>query len=448
MAASFRRCGRTVEPMALNHTRLRDDLADSAGGGPEPTAAEVQRRTLIVLVGTQAAAGVGVAGALAVSSLVAADMSGSDVIGGAASTATVVGAAFASYGLSRIADRSGRRPAMVVGYAVGALGAIAAAVAVSLGSWPALLGALGMLGAAIAAGLSARFAATDLADPLRVGRALAVVLWAVTVGVVIGPNLAEPAQRWADSLGLVPETGPYLLSAAAFGLAIVGAMFGLRPDPLVLARRLRVTDAADRDTPIGPPRSPREALRSAPTAQLAVAGIALAHLVMVGLMSLTPVHMHHGGASLRLVGLVISLHIAAMYALSPLFGVLADRMGRRQVLAIGIALLVVAGITAATAGEAQTPQLAVGLVLLGLGWSAALVGGSALLVEAVPLSDRPGVQGLSDVAMSTGGALGGVVAGVTVAVSSYWLLGMAASVLAALFGIALLVTGRRSPAAA
>ena len=407
-----------------------------------PSAGRAQRRTLIVLVGTQAAAGIGVAAGIAVSNLVAAELSGSEVIGGAASTAMVIGAALASYAIARVADRSGRRTALTLGYALGGLGAIGAVVAVWLGSWPALLAALVPFGAATAAGLAARFAATDLADPRRVGRELAIVLWAVTVGVLVGPNLAEPAQRWAGSLSLVPATGPYLLCATAFGLAGVGTVIGLRPDPLVLARELSEMDARDGQL-AGAARSPWGALRSAPTVQLAVAGIALCHLVMVGLMSLTPVHMDHGGASLQLVGLVISLHIAAMYALSPLFGVLADRIGRRRVLVLGAVLLVIAGGMAATAGGTDAGLLTVGLVVLGLGWSAGLVGGSALLVDVVPLADRPGMQGLSDVTMNIAGALGGVLAGVTVAVGSYALLGLATAALAALFVFATLVHARR-----
>jgi MFS family permease len=381
-----------------------------------------------------------VAAGIAVSNLVAAELSGSDVVGGAASTAMVAGAALASYLMVRVAARSGRRPELALGYMLGVLGALGAALAVTLGSWTALLVAMVPFGSAIAAGLAARFAATDLADPRRVARELAIVLWAVTVGVIVGPNLAEPAQRWAAALGLVPATGPYLLCAAAFGLAATGTAIGLRPDPLVLANQLGSADAHDGR---GFAKPPWQALRAAPTAQLAVAGIALCHLIMTGVMSLTPIHMNHGGASLQLVGLVISLHIAAMYALSPLLGMLADRMGRRQVLAIGAALLVIAGATAGAAGGTDAQQLTVGLIVLGLGWSAGLVGGSALLVEAVPLTDRPGVQGLSDVAMNAAGALGGVLAGVTVAVWSYALLGLAAAALAALFLLTMLLAARR-----
>jgi MFS family permease len=178
-------------------------------------------------------------------------------------------------------------------------------------------------------------------------------------------------------------------------------------------------------------------LRALPVAQVAVAGIVVCHLVMVGLMSLTPVHMAHGGVTLQIVGVVISLHIAGMYALSPLFGWLADRVGRRTVLGLAGVLLVVASLVAGGAGGSDAARLAVGLVVLGLGWSAGLVAGSALLTEAVPIADRAGVQGLSDVAMNLAGALGGVLAGVTVAISSYAALGVAA---AALVAVVLLLT--------
>ncbi len=406
-----------------------------------PRVRQVQRRTLLVLVGTQAAGGVGVAAGIAVSSVVAADLSGSEIIGGAAQTGMVIGAGLVSFVLSRITTRSGRRPALALGYGLALVGAVGSVVAVAVRSWPALLVALVPFGASISAGLAARFAATDLADPRRVARALAVVVWAVTVGAVAGPNLAAPAQQWAGALGLVPASGPYLLCALAFAVAAVGVALGLRPDPLLLAREQAAEGAAElTEQPAATPtRSPWQVLRATPLAQLAVAGIVLCHFVMVGLMSLTPVHMVHGGATLQLVGVVISLHVAGMYALSPLFGWLADRVGRRSVLALGGVLLVFACAVVSRAGGADAGLLSVGLIALGLGWSAGLVAGSALLNDAVPLAERPGVQGLSDVAMNAAGALGGVLAGVTVAVSSYAVLGMAGAALVTAFLVLLVV---------
>lgn len=388
----------------------------------------VQRRVLLALAGTQVLAGVGMATALAVSTLIAARLSGSEAVGGVALTCVVLGAAGAALVVSRVASRAGRRPALSLGYGVGALGGVGAVCAVTAGSAPGLLAALVLVGFSTAAGLAARFAATDLAEPDRGARALALVVWATTVGAVVGPNLAGPVQAVAGRLGLEPATGPFLLCAAAFGLAATGTWFGLCPDPLLLARA-RARDPG----PVAVVRGTQvwAALRESPAALLGLGGIVLSHLVMVGLMSMTPVHLDHGGATLAVVGLVLSLHVAGMYALSPVFGWLADRFGRVPVLALAAALLLAAGVVCGLAGPRQTALLSVGLVLLGLGWSAGLVAGSALLSESVPLPVRAGAQGVADVAMNASGAFGGVVAGLVVAGASFAVLGVVAAVLAA-----------------
>ena len=403
---------------------------------------QVQRRTLVVLAAAQVLGGVGVAAGIAVSSLVAAELSGSDVVGGAALTALVIGAALVAYPLSRLASKRGRRPALVFGYLIGAAGAALAVVAVALGSAALLLVAMVPFGAATAAGLAARFAATDLAAEHARARAISVVIFAVTVGAVLGPNLAAPAQSVAGMLGLAPSTGPFLLCGAAFAAAAVVIAAALRPDPLLLAKASGGTDGSE-DIPAGIGSWP--ALRAAPMAQLAIAGIVICHFVMVAVMSMTPVYMHHGGAELSVVGFVISLHVAGMYALSPLFGVLADRVGPVRVLTLGAGLLIVACVLAGTAGAHDVVQLTAALVTLGLGWSAGLVAGSALVTDAVPIADRAGVQGLSDVAMNLSGAIGGVVAGLAVAVSSYAVLGFTAAALVTPFLVLfLLVLVRRT----
>ncbi|MBW0094132.1 MFS transporter, partial [Pseudonocardia sp. KRD-188] len=317
--------------------------------------------------------------------------------------------------------------------------------ALSIGSWPLLLVALVPFGAASAAGLAARFAATDLAEPGSRARSLALVVWAVTVGAVAGPNLAGPMQELARALGLVAQSGPFLLAAVTFGAAAAVVSAGLRPDPLVLAREREA--AVPTTVPAAPARSAWSAAREHPTALLAIGAIAVSHLLMVGLMSLTPVHMHHGGATVSVVGLVISLHVAGMYVLSPLFGVLADRWGRRPVLVVGAVLLVAAGLVAAPAAPTDPAMLAVGLVALGLGWSAALVAGSALLTDAVPLADRARVQGLSDITMNVAGAAGGVLAGVVVAVAGFGALGLGVAALAVVL-LGVVAVGARAGARA
>ncbi|WP_433507003.1 MFS transporter [Pseudonocardia halophobica] len=398
--------------------------------------ARVQRRTLAVLVAAQVVGGAAVSTGVAIAALTAARLSGSDVVGGLALTCTVLGAALAAVPLARTASCLGRRAALVGGWATATVGAAGGALAVVLGSWPLLLLACVPFGTGTATGLAARFAGTDLAAPDRRARALAVVLAATTVGAVGGPLLAAPAQRAAAAAGLVPGAGPYLLCTVLFASAATTVAAGLRPDPLRLARtHHRAAEPGPEEPGAGAPIAPLS---------LALAVVVVAQLVMIAVMSMAPVHLEHGGAGLGVVGLAIGAHSAGMYALSPVFGWATDRFGRLPVLAIGAGLLVAAGVVAGTAEPHDHLRLTAGLVLLGLGWSAALVAGSALLVDAVPPADRPRWQGRADIVVNLSGALGGSVAGLTVAATSYEVLALGCAGLAG--GVLLAVLRRARPA--
>ncbi|MGQ0845794.1 MAG: MFS transporter [Sporichthyaceae bacterium] len=397
-----------------------------------------QRRVLRVLAIAQAFGGVAVGLGFAVASLEAARLSGSDVIGGAAFTSASIGAAVSAWALARVADRLGRRPSLALGHALGGLGTGTCALAVGIQAWPLLLAGLAVFGAGMAAGMASRFAATDLAPADRRGRALSVVLWATTVGAVLGPNLAVLARRGAGALGLPTASGPFLGCTVAFAVATAVVTLALRPDPLLRARAL----AAPPAVVAGPRRSSAGAVLGVPAARLALGGLAVFQLLMVGVMSMSPVHLGHGGHGVAVVGLVISVHIAGMYALSPLFGYLTDRHGPGSILAAAATLMVVAGVVCGSAGRDQPALLGVGLVLLGTGWSCGLIAGSVLLTESLAIADRARAQGLSDVVMNVSGAAGGVAAGVIVEGGGFGTLGICAASLATTYFL-LVLGGRR-----
>ncbi|MCM3533538.1 MFS transporter [Cellulosimicrobium funkei] len=459
---------------------------------PAPTVVDApalptQRRTLTTLAATQVLSGVGVASGIAVAPLVASALSGSDAIAGLTSTSGVVGAALVALPLAQVAGRRGRRPSLLLGFGLATGGAVLATVAVLLASWPLLVVAMLLFGSGTAAGLASRFAATDLATPQRRARDLSVVVWATTVGSVVGPTLAGvadrvagPALRLGDAHAehgsaagsTAPSAAPFVLATLAFALAATVVAVWLRPDPLLASRAPSGAGAAG-SVAEGPgaagsgaaggdggapgaggapgPASWRDGLRAgwavvaaSPTARLALGAIVLSHLVMVGLMSMTPVHMNHGGATLQVVGLVISAHIAGMYALSPVVGWLADRLGHARVLYAGGALLLAAAVVVAGAPGEDSARLTVGLVLLGLGWSCGLVAGSALLVDATPGPSRTAVQGLSDLAMNTGGAVGGILAGAIIGFSSYGALAWGAAALVVVCAVVAAPLARRA----
>lgn len=397
----------------------------------------VQRRTLAVLSLAQITSGAGVAVALALSSLVVGKLSGSVAISGLAGTASVLGAALLALPTARASGRGGRRAGLTLAYGSALLGCLIAVIAITAGSWPLLLAGLVLFGGASAGNLASRYSATDLSAPGHSARHLSWVVWAVTIGSVAGPNLVEPADRLARRAGLVPDAGPFVLSLLTFAIALGILMAGLRPDPLLLARSVApatsaVSPAAARTG--GTLRAAWQVLRTTPAASRALVAIAVSHTAMVSVMSMTPIHLDHNGATYSVIGIVISMHIAGMYALSPVVGWLADRIGRVRVLVLGMVLLLAAAVLAGTAGPHGVAQVSAALALLGVGWSCGLISGSAMLSEAVPLERRPAVQGLSDLLMNICGATGTLVAGAIVGTLSYGALGTVVAVMVTITG--------------
>jgi MFS family permease len=396
--------------------------------------AAVQRRTLAVLSAGVALGGLGVTVGITVGGLLAREVAGSDAAAGLGQTASVLGGALVAVPLARISDRRGRRVGLATGYAVALVGALVVVAAAAVSSLSLLLAGLFLFGAATSSGLQARYAAADLAEPDRRGRSLSLVVWATTVGSVLGPNLAEPGDALGRVLGLPDLGGVFVLSVGAFAVVALGALVLLRPDPLLLARRLAVQAG-----PVGPP--PRtgaaaalRAVWASPGGRLGLTAVVVAHAVMVGVMVMTPVHMgaaHDAaeGTTLRLIGLVISVHVAGMYLFSPLVGLLADRAGRAPTVALGGLLLALACGVAGTAPAGAAVQLGIGLFLLGLGWSCGLVAGSTLVTESVPASLRPTAQGATDLLMGLGAGVAGAVGGPLLAVGGFGLVAAVSGVL-------------------
>nr|WP_275889284.1 MFS transporter [Nakamurella flavida] len=360
----------------------------------------------------QVAGGIGFGAGLSVGILLATDVTRSEGWAGVARTSTTVVAAAVALPLARAAVRSGRRISLTTGWAVAALGsALLVAVAGMTPSAPAtllLVVGLGLTGAGSAASLQSRYAAVDLAPDDRRSRQLSLVVWSTTVGTVLGPNLGVPGEALSRALGLAPIAGAFVIATV---MQLVAALItsALRPDPLVLAGRYvapRAPGAGERPSAVA---ALRRAWGQRPS-RLALIALCAAHTVMVAVMTMTPVHMDHHGASLALVGLTISLHVVGMFAFSPWVGAAADRFGRIPVLATGAGVLLLALLVAGTSGDSMA-RVTVGLVLIGVGWSCALVAGSALLTESVPEADRLAVQGGSDAAMNVAAAIGAAASG-------------------------------------
>ncbi|OIJ33512.1 MULTISPECIES: MFS transporter [unclassified Microbacterium] len=390
----------------------------------------VQRRTVLVLSLGQVLGGIAFGATVSLGALLAADISGSDALSGLATASVTLGAAVCAIPLARMAARLGRRRALTLGNLFALIGIAVVILAASVRVFPLLLAGILLIGAGNAGNLQSRFAATDLAAPQHRGRDLSIVVWSTTIGGVAGPLLLGPGEVVGQAIGMPPQTGSYVFSFVAQCAALVLYLVALRPDPLLAAQRLAQAAAATTSAAVAD--RPR-------VARYAIFAIAGSHVVMASVMAMTPVHLSHmahgahGAAATpadvsALVGITIALHVGGMYALSPVFGVLADRWGRLRVVLLGQALLGGALAFAVFAGTAAWGVM-VALILLGLGWSAATVAGAALLTEASAPDVRTRRQGRSDSLMSLSAAAGSVLAGVVLANFQYAGLGIAASVL-------------------
>ena len=367
----------------------------------------LQKRTVKVLALGQAFGGFGLGATLSVGALLAVELSGTTAWAGAAATLSTLGSAASAIPLANLAYRMGRRVALATGAAIAITGAMSIILATSLRSFPIELLALFLLGAGSAVSLQARFAAADIPVSGPRGKDLSLVVWATTIGAVVGPNLISPGESLGLAIGLPHLAGPFLFTIFAQLTSTLIFWFGLRPDPLLIAKEIAGLPARR----INPGfKAAIEVIRERPMAGYAVLTIALSHMVMVSVMSMTPAHLSSGGHSLSDVGLTISLHIAGMYAFAPVFGLLADRIGSIKTIVLG-QFIFLAAIGVAGLGQNNFQMVIVGLFLLGLGWSAATVAGSALLTEVLPTDEKTKVQGFSDSLMNLSGAFGGAISG-------------------------------------
>jgi MFS family permease len=381
----------------------------------------MRRKLLGVLFAGSGLARIGFIAAITVSSLVAEDVLGSASLAGMPSAAATIGVAVGTAPIAALMARRGRRPGISGGMAAAAVGALVAASAIGLRSFPIFVIGMFLFGFGNAGDRLSRYAAADISAPDRRSFAISLVVWAGTIGSVLGPILLQPVEAAAEALGLEGLAGAPLLAAVAATAAAALAFFGLRPDPLEFVEQVE-----------GGPRPSFAAVRpllSSPTVRYAILALLIGQVVMVLIMTMTPIHIRRAGEDLGIVGLVIGAHTFGMFAVSPLTGLLSDRIGRFPVMLLGQAVLVLSAVMAAGAGGADRGLLVVSLFLLGLGWNFGFVAGSAYLTEGAPTHLRVPLQGVADAVVWTSGAAASASSGLLLEASGYATLSIVGAIL-------------------
>ena len=348
------------------------------------------------------------ASGFAAAAVLAKEITDSDTLATLAAAMMQVGSVVTTVPLARRMARLGRRRGMVAGWSIGTVGATLAFLAAVADFYPLLVVGIIGIGAGNATNLAARFACADLAPDDRRARAIGMLVWATTFGAALGPTIAlGPAAAVARFLGLPELSGPYLLSTILFVIGLTATHVWLRPDPLEVLGKVGETAARPASLRVVGRR-----IATVPAARLAVIAMLMGQAVMVGVMTITPLHMDNGDHHLQVIGWVISVHVIGMFAFSPIVGWLVDRIGPYLMVGLGGVILCIGAETAAHNSAEDSAGMFAGLLLVGLGWSFGLIAGSALLIGAIPVDQRVEVQGGADLMMTGGGAIAGLSSGV------------------------------------
>ena len=376
-----------------------------------------RRRTRWALFASVALGSTGHLAAITVAAIVGQDLLGSAGLAGAPSASVVFGAAIGAIVLSSIMSRRGRRIGLTSGYVIGILGALIATAAVIIRSFPLLILGTFVIGFGNSSNNLSRYAAADLVGPKGRAIAIGLVVWGSTVGGIVGPWLAPIAGALAVSAGLPKYAGPFLVPVVFVGAAAILTFLFLRPDPFALVHEANVHRETDA------PALPVREILARPAVLVAIAALMAGQATMTLIMTMTPLHLtdHHHG--LETVGLVISGHVAGMFALAPLSGWIAQRIGNLRTIFLGTTVLIGASLLAGLVPPEHDELLFVALFLLGWGWSLGYVAGSAMLSAGVELAARARVQGLADAVIWTTSALASLGSGAVVAAAGFSTLG-------------------------
>ncbi|OEH84988.1 MFS transporter [Desulfuribacillus stibiiarsenatis] len=417
-------------------TNIAYDMAKNYIDSPEKRK-KLYKRTLIAVSISQVFGGAGLAAGITVGALLAQQMMGTTAFAGLPVALFTLGSAGAAYIVGKLSHRYGRTIGLTVGFIAGGLGALGVVLATINNSIILLFLSLLIYGAGTATNLQARYAGTDLAEKKQIGTAISIAMVSATLGAFAGPSLVGVMGEFAKSIGIPELAGAFILSGAAFFLAGLVIFLMLRPDPYLIRKTLKDNNLQN--------EQPSEETPQVNNKNGIVVGatiMVVTQMIMIAIMTMTPVHMELHGHGLNEIGLVIGIHIGSMYLPSLITGILVDKLGRMiMAIASGITLLFAGLLAAITPGDTLI-TLIIALSLLGIGWNIGLISGTALIVDSTVPSKRAKTQGEVDVLIALSGATGGAISGMIVAGSSYTILSIAGGILSLVL-IAVIVWSRR-----
>ena len=359
--------------------------------------------------------------------IVAVRLSTTESVAGLPSSTQTFSQALFALPMAMLMGRFGRRFGLMLGYAVAMLGGLIGIIAILANLFPLLLVSAAFIGMGRASSEQSRFAAGEIFPEAERARMIGRLVFAGTIGAVVGPVLVAPSGRFMETFGLHPDIGPWAVAFVLCGLAALLTFFLLRPDPSKLARAIADVEEREQEGTSLQLVRPLSTLLMLPKVQLAILAVLISQTVMVVLMVMTPLHMDHNHQTRDAISLVIAMHTLGMFGLSPLTGYMIDRFGRIQMMLVGAGILIAASLLAPLSSSQYI--LAMALFLLGLGWNFGYVSGSSLLAGTLQGRERARVQGVNDMLVFFAAGLGSLSAGPLFASGGYGAVSMVALLL-------------------
>jgi len=150
----------------------------------------------------------------------------------------------------------------------------------------------------------------------------------------------------------------------------------------------------------------------------AVIAAAFAYAIMSFLMTATPMSMHlMEKMSLEKTGLVLQIHVAAMFFPSLITGHLIKKYGHSNIIYVGVIFFIVMIILSLF--EQTYTNYMVALIFLGLGWNFLFISGTSLVVLSYQEEEKFKAQGINDLIVFTTMAAASLSAGVMLSLTSW-----------------------------
>lgn len=369
---------------------------------------KVRRRLIFVLFGGQSFFSAAQIVTFGILPIVVVQLGGTVAVAGIPATLSLIGRAIAAYPVGWLMDRLGRRFGLSLGFLLCTVGTIISALALGWESFVGFLFGVLVTGMGRGIGEQARFAAAEVETPDRRAKAIGMVVFAGTIGAILGPALLGPSEALAERLGLIPESGPFWIGVLLFYLSLMITLLFLRPDPMYVAEAIEAETPKAADEVVLEVR-PLNTIFADWNVRLSLISMAVGQLVMTTIMIVTPLHMSELGYSITNVQWVLMAHTLGMFGLAGVTGWLIDRTNPTMMIGVGGMVLVTAALL--TPISSTIWLLAFTLFLLGLGWNFCFVAGSTLLSSSLRTGERGGVQGASETLVSLASGLGSLAVG-------------------------------------